>query len=142
MEEVPQSSINLKDVLLIKSSFEKLGDVLIDNSTLKNYIEIDIEPIITLSEFTVSLKLKYEGRVSDELVLVAFIHMVGHFYLIGEKPEYFDEFVKVNAPAIIYPFVKEHLHSLTNKSGFSGVNLPPFNFVSYSKKYFANKEQI
>lgn len=142
MEEFPKSSLNLKEVLLVNSNFEKVSDFKLDKFTIKNFLAIDIEHIINLPEFSVSLKLKYEGKVEDELVMTSNINMVGHFALEGEKPDFFDEFLKVNAPAIIYPFVREHLHYLTNKSGISGVNLPPFNFVAYSKKYFSNKEPI
>ncbi|MFA5012431.1 MAG: protein-export chaperone SecB [Ignavibacteria bacterium] len=142
MEEFPKSSLNLKEVILVNSNFEKVNDFKLEKFTIKNFLGIDIEHNINLPEFSVSLKLKYDGKVNDVLVMTAFIVMVGNFVLEGEKPDFFDEFIKVNAPAIIYPFAREHLHYLTNKSGINGVNLPLFNFVSYSKKYFANKEPI
>jgi preprotein translocase subunit SecB len=140
MEEFKQSSIKVIDIILAESNFERSKEPF-DSASLKNNLNIDIKIEELTNQFYVTLTLKYEGLVNENVAMKSLISMVGIFELIGEKPEYYEEFKKVNAPAIIYPFVREHLHSLTNKSGYEGINLPPFNFVAYSQKYFKEQKE-
>ncbi len=91
-----------------KSKYEiKTGYDHQDN-TLKVYVGIDFES----SEFTAS------------------ISMVGIFKVEKEPQELpLQQFAEINAPAIIYPFIREHLANLTMKAGMKAVLLPPVNFV-------------
>ena len=60
---------------------------------MKNFLEIDIENDINLPNFFVSLNLKFEGKVNDVIVLKSQIKMTGDFFIEGEKPDYFDDFL-------------------------------------------------
>ena len=44
-----------------------------------------------------------------------------------------DIFIDINAPAIIFPFVREEIAGLTTKAGIGTVLLQPVNFVELSK---------
>ncbi|NCD10471.1 MAG: preprotein translocase, partial [Negativicutes bacterium] len=39
----------------------------------------------------------------------------------------------VNGAAIIYPYIREHLTSLSVKAGVGIILLPPANFAAYNK---------
>ena len=54
--------------------------------------------------------------------------MLGGFEKYGEPILTDDKFKAINAPAIIYPFIREHLHNLCQKSGIPNVLLPTVNF--------------
>ncbi|MCU0433449.1 MAG: protein-export chaperone SecB [Bacteroidia bacterium] len=67
---------------------------------------------------------------SDESEFVkAHIKMVGHFQIIGTPPLSVEKFTEVNSQAIMFPFIREHLASLTLKAGMDPILLPPVNFV-------------
>ena len=40
-----------------------------------------------------------------------------------------DDFININAPAIIFPFIREHIANLSIKSLLPAILLPPINFV-------------
>jgi preprotein translocase subunit SecB len=40
-----------------------------------------------------------------------------------------DQFGHVNAAAIIYPYIREHLSNLSAKAGLGLIFLPPVNFA-------------
>ena len=41
-------------------------------------------------------------------------------------------FVKVNAPAIAFPFLRSYINTLTTNSGISPIILPSFNFTKFN----------
>ncbi len=69
-----------------------------------------------------------------ESMIEAFVKMEGYFKIIKE-PLYLpaDAFGQINGPAIIYPFVREHIANLTMKGG-RPILLPPINFVELARK--------
>ena len=54
--------------------------------------------------------------------------MIGVFEKYGEPVITDDKFKAVNAPAIIYPFVREHLYNICLRAGIGNVLLPTVNF--------------
>jgi len=48
-------------------------------------------------------------------------------------PEINKNFGNVNGAAIIYPYIREHLTSLSVKAGVGIILLPPANFAAYNK---------
>ncbi|MEO6404545.1 MAG: protein-export chaperone SecB [Ferruginibacter sp.] len=54
--------------------------------------------------------------------------MMGLFEKTGDPLLTEEAFKKVNAPAIIYPFIREHLHNICLKGGIASVLLPTVNF--------------
>jgi preprotein translocase subunit SecB len=63
-----------------------------------------------------------------------FILVKGNFEKFGEADLLFDDFVAVNAPAILYPYLREHLATLSLKAGLSVIVLEPMNFAALAKK--------
>ncbi len=54
----------------------------------------------------------------------------GQFQEDAEEPNIalLKEFSKKDAPAVLFPYVREYISSLTAKSGISPILLPPINF--------------
>ena len=44
------------------------------------------------------------------------------------------DFVKINAPAIAFPYLRSYVSNLTLQSGFSPIILPSINFVEFAKQ--------
>ena len=80
------------------------------------------------NKFGVTLQLKYSGLQNERQICSATIKMIGVFEKYGEPVLPDDKFKAINAPAIIYPFIREHLHNLCLKAGIANVLLPTVNF--------------
>lgn len=62
-------------------------------------------------------------------LLHAKVTMKGLFEQMGDTQLNADTFGQVNGPAILYPFVREQLASLTMKANIPPILLAPINFV-------------
>ena len=70
-------------------------------------------------------------KIEDELNLS--IEYAAKFLADDDIDEEFKEshFVKVNAPAIAYPFLRAYIGNFTLNSGFSPIILPTINFTKF-----------
>lgn len=78
----------------------------------------------------ISLKLKSEDK-SEFLEC----DIVGSFEAEDEVDEEFklSHFVKVNSPAILFPYLRSYITTVTSNSGISPIIIPPINFTSLSE---------
>lgn len=72
-----------------------------------------------------------------------FIKAIGFFSVKDEADiPRLEEFSKINAPALIFPFVREIIADLTLKTGYQPLLLPPINIVALiSKSLNKSKEK-
>ena len=124
------SGYNVENVILLESTFSRLKNIEDIGSQLNHEINLLPTPHETdaNNKFSVTLTLNYVGKFVDTTVCTATIKMVGGFEKYGEPKLTDDKFKAINAPAIIYPFVREHLHNLCLKAGIANVLLPTVNF--------------
>jgi preprotein translocase subunit SecB len=87
------------------------------------FSELELNEFLII--FNVSLK------IDDEFVLI--VEYAARFSVDGDIDETFKEsnFVKINAPAIAYPFLRAYISNLTLSSGFSPIILPTINFTKF-----------
>ena len=99
-----------------------------DNNTIISYVEV-------------SLINGEEGAKQQELKIN--VRVVGEFEIKGndldskeaENEQYILNFALINAPAIIYPYVRQHVRHLTLEANFrKPLILPVINFVEYHKQ--------
>lgn len=118
-------------VLLLESTFKRETGI---NSAVINDIENEINITPTAHEttpdrkFAVTLSVHYKGTQNLEQICEAEIKMIGVFEKIDEPVWPEEKFKAINGPAIIYPFIREHLHNLCLKAGIANVLLPTVNF--------------
>ena len=93
-------------------------------------VEVSVEKnIITVAE-TVYFTQKYNDveQVNIE------VKMVGIFECIGETLlKDYEEFGRINGAAIIFPYIREHITTLSLKAGIGVIIIPPINFVKNNK---------
>ena len=134
LEPQPQpqkpSGYNVEAVILLESSFSRIDKIEQMGMNLNHEINLSPTPHETGEDnrFSVTLTLHYVGKLANTPVCNAGIKMIGSFEKFGEPLLTEDKFKAINAPAIIYPFIREHLHSLCQKAGISNVLLPTVNF--------------
>ncbi|MEO6683784.1 MAG: protein-export chaperone SecB [Ginsengibacter sp.] len=80
------------------------------------------------NKFGVNLTIIFDAHQDGEISFQIKVKMAGIFEKQGETALPIESFKEINAPAIIYPFVREHVASLTLKAGIGNVLLPSVNF--------------
>lgn len=124
------SGYKILNLALIESHFTRSSNITfdIDRVARKSDTSVDINQV-TDERVMVTETLTYE-QSSDEngTEFSATIKMIGFFEKVGDTELGIDTFAKINAPAIIYPYIREHLSSLTTKAAVGTVILAPYNF--------------
>lgn len=128
-----KQNFTLHNVILMESSFKRAAQVSFSDEGFKGEIDISIgvEKEENGINLTVSLTVTYKAGIENqEPQIQSLIKMIGNFQCPETEIELsVESFAKVNAPAIIFPFVREHLASVSMKAGINPILLPPVNFV-------------
>jgi preprotein translocase subunit SecB len=127
----PPAGYKIESMLLLESTFSREVDIepqFIKDLTSEVDIKSDARETTPDNKFAVIVKLHFRGMQQEKQVCNAIISMIGAFEKYGEPALTDDKFKAVNAPAIIYPFIREHLYSLCLKAGLANVLLPTINF--------------
>ena len=75
----------------------------------------------------------YHAGVSGNKEIDSSMKISGEFECIGSEGLSIENFAKINAPAIIFPFIRENLASISMKAGIPTILLPPINFVKLAE---------
>lgn len=132
MEEIQnlQGVYKIKNILLTSLNFTRKEAIDFENE-IKNKIDLitEIGEIDNKELIIVSVILSIKAVQNEEEVFTIHIKMTGIFIKEGTPllPE--DDFKKINAPAIIYPFIREQVANTCLKAGLGNIFLPPVNFV-------------
>lgn len=137
MVEEAISQYHLKRIALVKSVFDRAQNFYEPQKELS--LLVDTKHKEGENSVTVYLNvaiLEDQGKVKD---LTLDVTMAGEFEYKRNGGEQLDinfkEFVQINAPAIIYPYVRQHIRNLTLEAGFKQpIILPILNFVRLAKK--------
>lgn len=127
------SKFDLKSVALLKSSFERplhlhfTADEVVPAIAVKVGFGQPPEPIGRVEvELAVSVSVPTGAETSP---MRASATVVGFFDLVGDVPaDAIAYFGNINGPAILYPFVREVIASLTMRGNVPPVLLPTVNF--------------
>ncbi len=121
------------NIILVDSQFWRNQIIDYTSSNIKNNVQIETSLSKNNEILSVYLTLKFDLTIDEKEVIKSKIAMVGIFECTEnpELPE--DTFGKINAPAIIFPFVREHLASMSLKAGIEPIILPPVNFVQLAE---------
>ena len=127
------SSFTLTHLILLESNFKREWTINLDNPDFKNDVNLEISDNIIENVLSVFVKVVFTAGIGDFKEIKADIQMVGVFNIedINDFPA--EQFAKVNGPAIIFPFIREHLSSLSLKAGVNPILLQPINFVKQAE---------
>jgi len=125
MEKAKQSSFQFKSHFFKKSIIDLSG------GQTDNDFNVTIEPagLINEKERTFQLHLKITAE-DDEKTAKVEVEAVGNYtYTVGEEG-HLNNFFFINAPAILFPYIRAYIGTLTNLSGIKPINLPTFNLTN------------
>lgn len=120
----------IKSIVLSESQFsrEALIDFNFEGYNHDVQVNLDSKFNVKTNELQIGLTLKYELGNEVKKDVKAVISFIGIFHCPSEPSVPIDTFEKLNGPAIIFPFVREHLAGLTMKAMLPPILLPSFNF--------------
>lgn len=129
--EITNSGFTIKSLLLSESSFTRKPNVVFEGDpqlNVSNNMGIKDNNIVV--KLTVTLVHSANGE-EDYRISVT---MIGFFEHVGDTSITMDSFGKVNGPAIIYPFIREHIANIAWKGGLGSVIVPPLNFAKVNQQ--------
>ena len=135
MEEknIPQSGFELQHIVLTNSSFHRIDNVSFDprvenNLNINTGVNVEGDTVSVLVQVSIDQQFHGQSQVKIDVA------MIGEFKLVGKTPlsENLENFGRVNGAAIIFPYIREHISSLSIKAGIPPIVLPIVNFQSSS----------
>jgi preprotein translocase subunit SecB len=114
----------------IKRNEEKMGEeVLPEGFSLINGVS-------AFDDSDKTIMVKISAVVDDKDAAFSLtVTLVGVFVLEDDNfKQHIDRWAEVNAPMILYPYLREHVFSLTTKAGFLGTLLPLFQMPAFDKQ--------
>ncbi len=123
------SGFAINNIILTESSFSRINNAVFEE--VENNMNINVNvmvnaPTITVEE-TVDLVQNHKGNEQMKIR----VKMIGIFRVVGEsKIKDLEAFGRINGASIIFPYIREHITSITQKGGMGAIILPPVNFTN------------
>ena len=121
----------LKSLSLIESNFKREADIDFANEIF-NDVDIDINHNIIDDNVIISLNVDLVGKYKRKKLFRFSIKYIGVFEIGNQEILPVEKFVEANGPAIIYPFIREHIATTSLKADIKAILLPPVNFIKLS----------
>jgi preprotein translocase subunit SecB len=133
MENI-ESSFHLKGIFLTNLSFERIPEVIFDEEG-KPETEIKVDNRYNdankqlMSKVTVNVR-SIRAQTKQYLIEVS---IVGIFEFSEQLDIKLKDFASINAPAIVFPFIREQIVSISLKAGLRPILIPVVNFAKIAK---------
>lgn len=123
-------SFHISDIHLLESHFKRDKNIEFNHSYKnKVSIETDHKYESEIDKLTITVLLNFSAGFKGKKYITAKIVMIGIFNCSDDAQLTVDQFSKFNGPAIMFPFLREHLASVSLKSGIKPILLPAINFI-------------
>lgn len=99
-----------------------------DFSFLRGHSDYDAE------QRTINVKIGATiGENSENAAFSLKVELVGVFHLRNDEfpIDKIEKWAEFNAPLVLYPYLREHVYSLTMRAGFNGTLLPLFEVPTF-----------
>ena len=134
------SIYKLTEIYLLESNFKRISNIDFKDPSFKNNANIAVDHQILEGQILhITVTLDYSAGKNRKKDLTAKIKMVGVFKCESDAIIPIDQFAKANGPAIMFPFLREHLASITLNAGISPILLPSVNFIRLAEENKAKK---
>ena len=126
-----ESTFKFEGYKIIKSHLEFSGD-----ETSKD-INIVIKPSGEKGAEIFTLKLDVEIRDEKESLKIDLI-VVSTFKFNNISESALGQYFLINAPAIVFPYIRAYISTLSTLSGLKTITLPTLNMISLGKELSQN----
>ena len=128
MEE-SKSKFQFQGFVIRKSLIEQTND------TPSESINISFSPVGIVSNSQSTFQLQLGVKIVDENnVLTIDVTCVADFYFEkGIEEKQLNNYFYINAPAILFPYIRAYITTLTSLSGLKPIILPTLNLIGLGK---------
>lgn len=140
MSEV-NKTYKLISLTLVESNFSRESKIDFSDTEIKNSVDIDVQHTIIDDEIVIDLVVKLIGKLKRSKLFAFTTKYVGKFEKGDENILPVEKFVEANGPAIMYPFVREHIATTSLKAGMNPILLPPVNFIKLNSERINKKNK-
>ncbi len=91
--------------------------------------------------YEVSLMLKGNAHIKNEVVFVAEVNYAGHFVMQNIPLEQLDMLIGIESPALLFPFARKILMNAISDAGFRSPMIEPINFAHLYMQAKTQKQQ-
>jgi len=134
MDETKQPGILFENVIIPEVKFKRKPEI---TESPKMSISINTsQKIIDKNKLQYIIDF-YINKETKNPEVFFYCKIVGLFTAEEDANMTLEEFAKFNAPALLYPYIRELLYNLTIRSGINPIILPPLNLKALIK----NKKQ-
>jgi preprotein translocase subunit SecB len=128
------NTYQLESINLIESFFKREPEILYESDEFSSNIDINSGYNIKNNKLLVMLGIEFYAGTPEKKQIIISVKMLGVFKQLDTEGISIDKFAKINAPAIIFPFIREHVATLSLKAGIHPILLPPINFVKLAEE--------
>ena len=131
MDKTKQPGISFDGIIVVNEKFWR--DYEVDNDA-ETKLKFNAINNIGETNATVELTTNLELVSNEKTVVTLEVTFVGFFSLIeGKENMEMEDYIENHAAALLFPYVREHISSLTMKAGINPVLLSPINIISLLK---------
>lgn len=129
----PQAKFRLIKMYVQESSFKQ-------DTQYGDKFDVKIKPSAKLDQEKKEFKLSLDVRVGDDAgKFEAYVHYIGLFEFSEDMQEgELDSYFLLNAPALLFPYIRAYIAAMTALSGHVTITLPAFNLSNLKEDLKAN----
>lgn len=132
MDKTKQPGIKFDGIILVEESFWRDYSV---SENLKVDLEFSTSNKIEDNDAIVEVTTNFQLIKDDKSFVKLNFKFVGFFSIMEENPNMnMEKFISNNSLALMFPYIREHITSVTSKSGIKPIMLPPINLKAIVKK--------
>ncbi len=129
MNKSKQPGIKFESIFLVKENFER-KNTLKDNLKIDIHFEINNDLEDERSAVELQTFLKLIDKDDNTLFNLNFSYVAIFSVVEKYKNMEMDSFIKNNAPALIFPYIRQHIQEVTTNAGLVPLILPPMNLIA------------
>jgi preprotein translocase subunit SecB len=140
MDKDKQPGIKFENVVLIEEKFWRDYDV---KSTCETDISFELSKNTQNNKHFTKIKTEFVCIDNEKEVLNLSCVFVGIFSEEeGNENLNIEEYINEFSAALMFPYIREHLYTVTSKAGIKPLRLPPMNILALLKKNEEKKEKV
>ncbi|MFA6334558.1 MAG: protein-export chaperone SecB [Bacteroidales bacterium] len=132
------SKFQFKGFSIIRSLIERSGN----NTSKKLSLGFTPKGIINKGEETFQLHLGVKIEDENKSLKIEIEAVANYTFASKTGLDSLSNFFYINAPALLFPYIRAYISTLTNLSGFEPINLPTLNMTSLGDDLKKNTKEV
>lgn len=131
-----ESSFSIDNILMMQCSMERINTVLFDETLVNRATEVNVD-VNMIDEFNSAVvetvTYTQTNKETKDVEVKLKVTMLGIFKLLHKNELSLNDFSYVNAPALMFPYIREHMSNMSLKAGIGNIILAPVDFTKFKK---------